>query len=89
MQTKTELKPDLSIVFLDEYQLTYKRLLSLVKEKYNCQLILMTWFILTCGRMHESRSNGSEQQNYNHRFAPGHFIKMKKKFLRRFSNCKD
>ena len=32
-------------VLLDEYQLTYKRLLSLVKEKYNCQLILMEPFI--------------------------------------------
>ena len=32
-------------VLLDEYQLTYKRLLSLVKEKYNCQLILMEPFM--------------------------------------------
>ena len=30
----------------DEYQLTYKRLLSLVKGKNNCRLIPMTWFIL-------------------------------------------
>jgi lysophospholipase L1-like esterase len=45
----------------DTYQLTYKRLLSLVREKSNCQLILMTWFILTCGRTHGSRINGSMQ----------------------------
>lgn len=32
-------------VLLDEYQLTYKRLLSLVKGKYNCRLILMEPFI--------------------------------------------
>jgi len=32
-------------VLLDEYQLTYERLLSLVKEKYNCQLILMEPFM--------------------------------------------
>jgi len=32
-------------VLLDEYQLTYKRLLSLVKEKYNCQLILIEPFM--------------------------------------------
>ena len=32
-------------VLLDEYQLTYKRLLSLVKEKYNCRLILMEPFM--------------------------------------------
>ena len=32
-------------VLIDEYQLTYKRLLSLVKEKYNCQLILMEPFM--------------------------------------------
>ena len=32
-------------VLLDEYQLTYKRLLSVVKEKYNCQLILMEPFM--------------------------------------------
>ena len=32
-------------VLLDEYQLTYERLLSLVKEKYNCRLILMEPFI--------------------------------------------
>jgi len=29
----------------DTYQLTYKRLLSLVKEKYNCRLILMEPFM--------------------------------------------
>jgi lysophospholipase L1-like esterase len=29
----------------NEYQLTYKRLLSLVKEKYNCRLILMEPFM--------------------------------------------
>ena len=32
-------------VLIDEYQLTYKRLLSIVKEKYNCQLILMEPFM--------------------------------------------
>ncbi len=32
-------------VLLDEYQLTYKRLLSVVKEKYNCRLILMEPFM--------------------------------------------
>ncbi len=32
-------------VLLDEYQVTYKRLLSLVKEKYNCRLILMEPFM--------------------------------------------
>ena len=32
-------------VLLDEYQLTYERLLSPVKEKYNCQLILMEPFM--------------------------------------------
>jgi lysophospholipase L1-like esterase len=32
-------------VLIDEYQLTYKRLLSLVKEKYNCQLIMMEPFM--------------------------------------------
>lgn len=32
-------------VLIDEYQLTYKRLLSLVKEKYNCQLILIEPFM--------------------------------------------
>ena len=32
-------------VLLDEYQLTYKRLLSLVKEKYNCRLILIEPFM--------------------------------------------
>ena len=32
-------------VLLDEYQLTYERLLSLVKEKYNCRLILMEPFM--------------------------------------------
>ena len=32
-------------VLLEEYQLTYERLLSLVKEKYNCQLILMEPFM--------------------------------------------
>jgi lysophospholipase L1-like esterase len=32
-------------VFLDEYQLTYERLLSLVKEKYNCRLILIEPFM--------------------------------------------
>ena len=61
MQNKIELKPNLSIIFtgdsitdagrldeavlLDEYQLTYKRLLSLVKEKYNCRLILIEPFM--------------------------------------------
>ena len=30
---------------LEEYQLTYKRLLSLAKEKYNCQLILIEPFM--------------------------------------------
>ena len=37
-------RPD-EAVLLDEYQLTYKRLLSLVKEKCNCQLILMEPFM--------------------------------------------
>ena len=37
-------RPDESVL-LDEYQLTYKRLLSLVKEKYNCQLILIEPFM--------------------------------------------
>ena len=37
-------QPD-EAVLLDEYQLTYKRLLSLVKEKYNCQLILIEPFM--------------------------------------------
>jgi lysophospholipase L1-like esterase len=32
-------------VLIDEYQLTYKRLLSIIKEKYNCQLILMEPFM--------------------------------------------
>ena len=32
-------------VLLDEYQLTYKRLLSLVKEKNNCRLVLMEPFM--------------------------------------------
>jgi len=32
-------------VLIDEYQLTYKRLLSIVKEKYNCQFILMEPFM--------------------------------------------
>ena len=32
-------------ILLDEYQLTYKRLLSLVKVKYNCQLILIEPFM--------------------------------------------
>jgi len=32
-------------VLLDEYQVTYKRLLSLVKEKYNCRLILIEPFM--------------------------------------------
>jgi len=32
-------------VLLDEYQLTYKRLLSLVKEQYNCRLILIEPFM--------------------------------------------
>ena len=32
-------------VFLDEYKLTYKRLLSLVKEKSDCQLVLMEPFM--------------------------------------------
>jgi len=32
-------------VLLDEYQLTYKRLLSLVKGKYNCRLILIEPFM--------------------------------------------
>jgi len=45
----------------DTYQLTYERLLSLVKEKKDCRLILMTWFILTCGCMLGSRINGSMQ----------------------------
>lgn len=35
-------------VLIDEYQLTYKRLLSLVKEKHNCQLILIEPFMF-CG----------------------------------------
>ena len=64
----------------DTYQLTYKRLLSLVKEKYNCRLILMTWFIHTSGRMHGLHNNGSMQQNYNHRLVRVHFKKMKKNF---------
>jgi len=37
-------RPD-EAVLLDEYQLTYKRLLSLAKEKYNCQLILIEPFM--------------------------------------------
>jgi len=37
-------RPD-AAVLLDEYQLTYKRLLSLAKEKYNCQLILIEPFM--------------------------------------------
>jgi lysophospholipase L1-like esterase len=37
-------RPD-EAVLVDEYQLTYKRLLSLVKEKYNCQLILIEPFM--------------------------------------------
>ena len=37
-------RPD-EVVLLDEYQLTYERLLSLVKEKYNCQLILIEPFM--------------------------------------------
>jgi len=36
--------PD-AAVLLDEYQLTYKRLLSLVKEKYNCRLVLIEPFM--------------------------------------------
>ena len=32
-------------VLLEEYQLTYERLLSLVKEKYNCRLILIEPFM--------------------------------------------
>ena len=32
-------------VLLDEYEFTYKRLLSLVKEKYNCRLILIEPFM--------------------------------------------
>lgn len=36
--------PD-AAVLLDEYQLTYERLLSLVKEKYNCRLILIEPFM--------------------------------------------
>ena len=36
--------PD-AAVLLDEYQVTYKRLLSLVKEKYNCRLILIEPFM--------------------------------------------
>lgn len=32
-------------VLLDEYQLTYKRLLTLVKGKYNCRLILIEPFM--------------------------------------------
>ena len=67
-------------VLLDEYQLTYEQLLSLAKEKYNCRLIPMTWFILTCGRTHGSHSAGSKQQNYKLRFGPGHFVKMKNFF---------
>ncbi len=37
-------RPD-EAVSLEEYQLTYKRLLSLVKEKYKCQLILIEPFM--------------------------------------------
>ena len=37
-------RPD-EAVLLDEYQLTYNRLLSLIKEKYNCQLILIEPFM--------------------------------------------
>jgi lysophospholipase L1-like esterase len=37
-------RPD-EAVLLDEYQLTYERLLLLVKEKYNCRLILMEPFM--------------------------------------------
>lgn len=37
-------QPD-EAVLLDEYQLTYKRLLSLVEEKYNCRLILIEPFM--------------------------------------------
>ncbi len=33
------------VVLLDEYELTYERLLSLVKEKYDCQLVLMEPFM--------------------------------------------
>ena len=36
--------PDAAVLF-DEYQLTYNRLLSLVKEKYNCRLILIEPFM--------------------------------------------
>jgi lysophospholipase L1-like esterase len=32
-------------VFIKEYELTYERLLSMVKEKYNCQLVLMEPFL--------------------------------------------
>jgi len=32
-------------VLLDEYELTYKRLLSQVREKYNCQIVLMEPFM--------------------------------------------
>ena len=37
-------RPD-EAVFLDEYNSTYKRLLSLAKEKCNCQLVLMEPFM--------------------------------------------
>jgi lysophospholipase L1-like esterase len=37
-------RPD-EAVLLDEYQLTYKRLLSIVQEKYNSQLILIEPFM--------------------------------------------
>ena len=37
-------RPDEAVLF-DEYLLTYKRLLSIVKEKYNCQLILIEPFM--------------------------------------------
>jgi len=33
-------------VLIEEYELTYERLLSLAKDKYNCQLVLMTPFML-------------------------------------------
>ena len=36
--------PDAAVLF-DEYQLTYNRLLSLAKEKYNCRLILIEPFM--------------------------------------------
>jgi hypothetical protein len=65
----------------DTYQLTYKRLLLLVKEKYNCQLILMTWFILTCGRMHGLHNNGSKQQSYNRCSRRVHFKEDEKFFF--------